>query len=209
MTSKVDALRNRLATEGDSHDFDGLSPLAQLLAREIPELLKLARNLGREASAQTEYLMKTSTAVATDKGLINAAVQTSDACEMFFMLLDLFRHDDPDIKFKVMAACGQMRQGLANIIVNLRAKGGSPEITRRIEEISEIVFAKIEVIRDMTKGLIEEDTAKAVDPGKKAAGFNLIIQKRNAAEVVNRRQKELREAEEDVKKLNRAMARRT
>jgi hypothetical protein len=130
---------------------------------------------------------------------------------MFFTLLDLFKAGDPDVKFKVMAACGQMRQGLANIIVNLRAKGGSPEIGRRIEEISEIVFERIDKIRTTAQALIDEDTAQAgaqAETRKKPVGFNLIIQQRNAAETVNRKQKELRDAEEEVKKLNRLTARK-
>jgi hypothetical protein len=128
--------------------------------------------------------------------------------DVFFMLTDLFKQNDPDLKFHVLAACGQMRAGLTNIIVNLRAKGGSPEISRRIEDLSEVLFGKIQKIKEAADAIPVVALQKPVDLGKKSGGFNLIIQKRNAEETVNTCRKELRDAEEQVKRLNRAMARK-
>jgi hypothetical protein len=78
MTTKVDALQARIETI-DPAVMAG-SPIGQLLGTETRELLRLARNLGREAQAQSEFLARSNKAVATDRGLINAAVQTADAC---------------------------------------------------------------------------------------------------------------------------------
>jgi hypothetical protein len=146
-----------------------------------------------------------SQALSNEKGLINAAVQTADAAQMFYLLLSMSGENDKDMKFKVLAACGQMRAGLASIIVNLRAKGGSGEISRRVEELANRVFERLNVIRDGAEALVERNVATE---GKTGGGFNLIIQQRNAADVTARRRRELEDAEEEVKRLNRAAARR-
>jgi hypothetical protein len=140
---------------------------------------------------------------------VSAAEQTADACDMFFLLIEKFQKGDPDLKFFAMAACAQMRAGLASIIVNLKQKGGSPEITRRIEEIANAVYAKIGLIREAADldGVQAPPVADEA-PAPKPKLTNLINMKRNAADLVNRRERELREAQEEVKKLNRAMARK-
>lgn len=204
LTSRAESLQAQL--EKDDYEAEaGDNELWRLVAREAKELLKMTKNLGREAQAQSEYLMEINETVTNERGLINACLQTSDACQMFFLLLRLFKINDKDVKFKVIAACAQMRAGLASIIVNLRAKGGSKEISKRIEAIAEKIFERLNIVREAAEKSPHESMIERKDV---KAGMNLIIQKRNAADVVFRMHREVEEAEEEVKRLNRMQSRR-
>jgi hypothetical protein len=209
MAKKVDALQAQAAELEGLEGQASLGPLGRLVGKEARYLLKICRNLGREAQAQSEYLAQMKQTMSNEKGLINAAMQTTDACTMFYQLLSLFKESDPDVKYKVQAACQLMRVGLVNIIVNLRAKGGSNEIAKRIEKLKADALEKIEQIEAAAAKEIAADR-RAAQPAKKpgAGGLNLIVQKRNAADVVVKRRRALEEAEEEVKRLNRAAARR-
>jgi hypothetical protein len=46
--------------------------------------------------------------MSNEKGLINAVMQTMDACMMFYQLLSLFKENDLNVKYKVQAACQLM-----------------------------------------------------------------------------------------------------
>jgi hypothetical protein len=203
MTNRVGALQNQ--AEAFDIDEDRLDSLAKLVFQEIRNLLKLTRNLGREARAQTEYLARISETVANANGLISSAMMTADAAQMFYLLLFLSKDGDALTKYKVLAACGQMRAGLASIIVNLRQKEGSYEISRRIEELANRVFERLNVIREAADAIPNKAT---VEKKTVSGGVDLIIHKRNAANLVVRRQRELEDAEEEVKRLNREAAKR-
>jgi hypothetical protein len=209
MASKVDALQAQAAEmESLEHD-DSLGELGKLVAREARGLLKMTRNLGRLAESQSEYLaqMKQTIGQAAERGLINAAMQSADACQMFLLCIPLFKQGDLDTKYKVLAACQLLRQGLANIIVNLRSAPGSGEIAKRIEDVANKIYERIEVVRTGARQAIEQERAMS-GASKSKGGLGLIVQKRNAESMVAQRRRALGDAEEEVKRLNRATARR-
>jgi hypothetical protein len=208
MASKVDALQAQAAEMEGLESDTSLGDLGRLVATETRNMLKMTRNLGREAEAQSSYLAQMKQSMSNEKGLINAAMQSADACQMFLLCLELFKIGDKDAKYKVLAACQLLRQGLANILVVMLAKGGSGEISKRIEKIASAIYAKIEIIRTAAHKSIQEDQAAAGGKKTGAGGLGLIVQKRNAESLVVQRRRALGEAEEEVKRLNRAAARR-
>lgn len=203
MASKVDQMARQLDDSVLVAEED-LDPLRRRVASSARVILQMTKNLGLEARAQTEFLQKTDNTVSDEKGLIKAAMQTSDAAQMFFLLLKLFAIKDPDIKYKVVAACKGMRVALTNIIVNLRAKGGSNEIGKRIENISEQIFEKLQYILELAEELINKESTIVKQATKK--GVSKIVQKRNADSEVYKKRRALEEAENEIKRLNRAAA---
>jgi hypothetical protein len=210
MTDKVDSLQGQLSALEGFEKLPGMSALAKLLASDVKLLLKLTRNLGREAEAQTAYLTQTKKIVQDDKGLISAATQTADACQMFVLLVSLFKEKDPDSKFKCLAACQLMRENIVAIRVNMLKIGGSPEISKRIDTLCTQVVEIIDKIRTAAEADPTPAVPAAEQPKKatQTGGLGLIVQKRNAAEVVTKRRRALEEAQEEVKRLNRAASRR-
>ena len=207
MASKVDSLQNQL-DESLTTITQDMGPLQQRVASSAKELFKHTRSLGLEARAQTEFLSRLNQSVSDEQGLIKAAMQTSDAAQMFFLLLKLFAINDPDIVYKTVAACKGMRVALTNIIVNLRAKGGSNEIARRIETISEQIFSKLQYILELAEELINQENT-IVKPANQRSGLSLIVQRRNADSEVFKKRRALEEAENEIKRLNRAASRRS
>ncbi|OHT03745.1 hypothetical protein TRFO_06584 [Tritrichomonas foetus] len=204
MTSNIDNLQTQLDDTLIAPEVD-MGPLQKRVASSARELFKLTRQLGLEARAQTEFLTRSNQSVTDEKGLIKAALQTSDAAQMFFLLLKLFAMNDPDIKYKVVAACKGMRVALTNIIVNLRAKGGSNEIAKRIESLSEQIFGILQYILELAEELINQEST-IVRPANQRTGLSLIVQRRNADAEVFKKRRALEEAENEIKRLNRAAA---
>lgn len=203
MASKVEQIQSQLDDSLLNLSQD-MEPLQQRVASSARDIFKLTKDLGLEARAQTEFLQNTNTSLSDEKGLIKAAMQTSDAAQMFFILLNLFAIKDPDIKYKVVAACKGMRVALTNIIVNLRAKGGSNEIARRIETISEQIFEKLQYILELAEELISQESTIVKTGTRK--GVSKIVQRRNADSEVFKKRRALEEAENEIKRLNRAAA---
>lgn len=198
MTSRVDALQEQ-ANYVIKRDDDSLK---RLVLSEAKILLRMTRDLGNDARAQTEYLARANQSVANERGLINAALQTSDSAQMFFSLINLFNTDNKDMKYRVIAASRGMRAALINIIVNLRAKEGSPEITQRIETQSEKIFERLNEILQFAEDYDDPDEEDISAHNK--SGVSLIVQRRNAEQLVFKRRRLLEEAEEEIKRLNRA-----
>ena len=203
MASKVEQIQSQLDDSLLNLSQD-MEPLQQRVASSARDIFKLTKDLGLEARNQTEFLQRTNTSLSDEKGLIKAAMQTSDAAQMFFILLNLFAIKDPDIKYKVVAACKGMRVALTNIIVNLRAKGGSNEIAKRIENISEQIFEKLQYILELAEELINQESTVAKSSARK--GVSKIVQRRNADSEVFKKRRALEEAENEIKRLNRAAA---
>lgn len=203
MASKVEQIQSQLDESLQSLSQD-MEPLQQRVASSARDIFKLTKDLGLEARNQTEFLQRTNTSLSDEKGLIKAAMQTSDAAQMFFILLNLFAIKDPDIKYKVVAACKGMRVALTNIIVNLRAKGGSNEIAKRIENISEQIFEKLQYILELAEELINQESTISKSGTRK--GVSKIVQRRNADSEVFKKRRALEEAENEIKRLNRAAA---
>jgi len=200
MTSKVDALQSAV-DDNIEESMVGDNELRKIIAQEARGLLRMTRSLGKEAVAQFEHLIRTNQSLANERGLVKAAYQTSEAAQMFFMLLKFVDKNDPDFHFKTIAACRMMRAALTSLIVNMKLKSGNnTEITKRMEKTLEEIYSRLLIITDFAESIKQTDTLPMVQK----SGMSLIVQQRNADSAVLKRRRELEEAEEQLKRFNRS-----
>ena len=201
MTAKVDALQSQVA----SVDEEESTPLRKIVGSEAKALLKLTRTLGKAAREQAEYLARGNGSITNEKRLINAAQQTTDAAQMFFMLLKSTKPDDQDFMFKVVAASHSMNSALTSLIINFRALGGSYEITQRMEATVKIISKKMQELIEKAESYYGADHDESLPEQKeKMSAHNLKVARMNASNEIIKRRRELEEAEDELKRFNRA-----
>jgi hypothetical protein len=218
MTNKVDALKSRAAEIDESQ----LDALGLIVKEETGNLLKLTKNIGQLAQAQTSYLARMNRELeakdrrgspiqaseSTANILIEAAGKTSEAAHMLYLLASSPKMNDKDTKYLIQAACGEMRKAMVSLRVNLDVKGGSQEILQRIETLHKEVLAGLDRILQASARHLSSEPAPHPEVKSPDTQFNLLIQRSRAAEVLRQRERDLAEAQEAVKRLNRASARR-
>ena len=207
MNAKVDALQSQITA---IQEEENSTPLRQLIAKEAKVLLKLTRSLGKAAREQAEYLARIKGSLSNEGRLIKSAQQTTDAAQMFFLLLKSTTPDDPDFKFKAVAGSRGMNAALTGLIMNFRALGGSPEISQRMETTVSTIAKRMQAIIERAEQDFGPDHDESlVQQKQQMTAHNLKVAKMNASNEVIKKRRELEEAEEALKRYNRAAAKRT